>query len=86
MAARLGNVIYWLGLAIAILAGLVAAFMFYNWYARGPIAGPPINDAEAVRSAEAFMDYLLKMTFAAAGVSFGSWLVGRVARYILAGR
>lgn len=86
MAARLGNVMYWFGLVIAILAGLLAAYMFLNWYARYPIAGPPLNDAESVRSAEAFMDYLLKMTFAAAGVSFGSWLVGRVARYILAGR
>lgn len=36
MAARLGNVIYWLGLVIAIPAGLLAAFMFFTWYRMPP--------------------------------------------------
>jgi clan AA aspartic protease (TIGR02281 family) len=32
MAARLGNVIYWLSLAIAIPFGFVAAIQAFNWY------------------------------------------------------
>jgi len=68
MAARLGNVVYWLGLAIAVLTGLSAAFYFYLGYVRDQ-GGLIVAGGELL-----------------ATVSFGSFLIGRAARYILAGR
>jgi hypothetical protein len=71
VAARLGNVIYWLGVVIAIPAGLGAAFMLFLWYME-PV--PEVARWELI-----FFLYL-------AGISFGRWLMGRLALYILAGR
>jgi hypothetical protein len=85
MAARLGNVIYWFGFAVAILAGLIAAFMFWSWDVREP-APPPINDVKTIREVEAFREHLLAAGLMWAGISIGSWIIGRVARYVLAGR
>lgn len=72
MAARLGNVFYWLGWAIAIPAGLFAAYMFYVWYVQNL---PPEHQ---------WGQEVLAMKLAA--ISVGSWLIGRAARYVLAGR
>jgi hypothetical protein len=69
MAGRLGNVVYWLSLGIAIPIGLFAVVMFYAWFRLG------------------FDDWLSRIVFLQAGaISFGSFLIGRVARFILAGR
>jgi cell division protein FtsX len=85
MAARLGNVIYWLGLVAAVVAGLLAVFMFWSWHVREP-APPPVNDANAIQQIEAFREYLMGAALRLTGISIGSWLIGRIARYVLAGR
>ena len=72
MAARLGKVIYWLSLAIAILAALLAAFVFYVWYAHDFL--PSQQGGEGI------------IALQLAVLSFGSWLIGRAILYILAGR
>jgi hypothetical protein len=69
MAARLGNVIYWFSLGIAMPTGIFAAVMFYAWFRHD------------------FDDWLSRAVFLQAGaVSFATFLIGRAARYILAGR
>jgi ABC-type glycerol-3-phosphate transport system permease component len=71
MAARLGNAIYWLGFIVTILAGLLATLMAYSW---------SMHDwrwEDATHSAIFLM---------ATVISFGSWLVGRIALYVLADR
>ena len=70
MAARLGNVIYWLGWIIAVPVGLFAAFELYGWY----VANLP---AETKR-----WELILGLKYA--GISFTNWLLGRIALYILA--
>jgi hypothetical protein len=32
MSARLGDIIYWLSLGVAMPSGFVSAFMFYAWF------------------------------------------------------
>jgi hypothetical protein len=71
MAARLGKAIYWLSLIVAILTGLLAVLSAYSW---------SMHDwrwEDATHSAIFMM---------AAIISFGSWLVGRTALYVLADR
>lgn len=52
MAARLGNVIYWLGLAIAVLAGLLFVGIVLAWNAEPPPGDPPyIRNGERSLSA-----------------------------------
>ena len=75
MAARLGNVIYWLGWAIAVPAGLAAAFLLYQWARRE--WGPEYAW---------WYDRVGKDALLFAGISFGSWLIGRLSRYVLARR
>jgi len=67
--ARLGNIIYWLSVGIAVPSGFVAVFMFYAWFRHD------------------FDDWVARTVFLQSGaVSFGVLLVGRAARYMLAGR
>jgi hypothetical protein len=72
MAARLGIVIYWLGVVIAIPIAIFAAFIFYGWF---------IQDVPAETKR---WELILGLEYAA--TSFASWLLGRIALYILAGR
>lgn len=74
MAARLGNVIYWLGLAIAVVAGILFVGVVLAWNAEPPPGDPPY-----IRNGERSLALL-------AVIGIGSWLVGRAARYILAGK
>jgi hypothetical protein len=71
MAATLGNAIYWLGFIVAILTGLLAALSAYSWSMHRWLW------EDATHSAVFMM---------AAVVSIGSWLVGRTALYVSAGR
>jgi hypothetical protein len=69
IAPRLGNIIYWLSIGIAIPCALFAALMLYAWFRHD------------------FNDPLSGIVFLQTGaVSLGIFLIGRAARYILAGR
>ncbi|MGE0421008.1 MAG: hypothetical protein AB7O88_02020 [Reyranellaceae bacterium] len=85
MAARLGNVIYWVGLAVMILASLVAVLMFIFWHNTNP-APPPLNDIKAYRETMELREHLLGAAVRWAAISIGGGLAGRAARYILVGR
>ena len=85
MAARLGNLIYWLGLAIAILAGLLAVLMFLSWYIGEPVP-PPATSPQNYKNALAWREVEFRAAWQLAGICVGSFVIGRAARYILAGR
>jgi hypothetical protein len=72
MAARLGNVIYWLGWIIAVAAGVFAGVAFHDAHIHDLPSGYVWwADAQGLKFA---------------GIGFGSLLIGRLGRYILAGR
>jgi hypothetical protein len=95
MAARLGNVIYWAGWIIAILAGLLGAYALIE-YSNITAEGVQIYDDQKKAWRDMlpkerenhlrFANLMLSDGLKLIGVSFGSWVIGRVARYILAGR
>jgi hypothetical protein len=74
MAARLGNVLYWLGCAIAVVFGLV----FFVALLSG-VPGHEVHDGYGL----SLTVYGWRALYA--GLAVGGWLVGRASRYILAG-
>ncbi len=74
MAARLGDVLYWLGKSIAGLAAVLFVAILLAWNVEAPPGHPPY-----IRNPERTFAFLIM-------VGVGSWLVGRAARYILAGK
>jgi hypothetical protein len=69
MLARLGNVFYWMGCGLAVLAWVIAILMIYGDYAH---LGPPRSDFYFVLGLAAVTSIVI-------------WLLGRAARYVLAG-
>ena len=69
MAARLGNVVYWLGCIVAALFALAALAVVL-----------PLFYGQALTATDAYFYLILYITGAV-----GSWLLGRAVRYVLAG-
>jgi hypothetical protein len=74
VAARLGEVLYWLGNSVAILAAVLLVAMLVAWNVEPPPGDPPY-----IRNPARSFTFLII-------VGVGSWLVGRAARYVLAGK
>jgi hypothetical protein len=71
MAARLGKVLYWLGCIVAILMGLLTALAAYAWHMHEWSWGDEVNRFAVM---------------VCPAIGLGSWLVGRAALHMLAGR
>ena len=82
MAARLGNVIYYLGWFIAVPAAVFAALMFFFWYREPSLTELGLSSTNYVDLKTMLLSWALLST----GVSAGSWVIGRVSLYVLAGR
>jgi hypothetical protein len=74
MAVLLGGICL-LSSVIAIPAGLFAAGMFFYWYRES-------SEPEA----EALKKWELALALKSTAISIGSWVIGRIALYVLAGR
>jgi hypothetical protein len=70
MAARLGNVLYWLGCGLAFLGLVISACAWLVWYGG--------------RSADPNFELGLAIIPLTAAIIL--WVFGRAARYVLAGR
>jgi hypothetical protein len=74
MAARLGDVLYWLGNSVAVLAAVLFVGILVAWNVEAPPGHPPY-----IRNPERTFALLIF-------VGAVSCLLGRAARYILAGK
>lgn len=70
MAARLGNVLYWLGCGLAVLALVISTIAWLVWY--GGASGDP--------------SFQLGFAIVFLIIAIILWVFGRAARYVLVGR
>jgi hypothetical protein len=73
MAARLGNVIYWLGWIIAIPSGLCAAGLWFFWFMEP--SNPEVPDL-TIRQAQALKNWVLSWAFIGAFTPLSRYLSG----------
>ncbi len=85
MLARLGNVLYWLCTGVAVLSVLGGVFLALDgpslWSDKQQLSGGILELGEPVPQRDKTGDGVFL-----AGVGVVVWLVGRTARYILAGK
>lgn len=79
MAARLGNVLYWLCFAIAALALACSAYLFVLWFMVE-------MHGEAFVPILPYGPWVPMWAFIWAGAGVGIWTLGWACRYVLGGR